>query len=65
MLHPYIYQNDNVNQDFVGVKNVLVGAFATEGVLETHLDLNDGGKWIWFYKAFVFPESHLSMYFFR
>ena len=43
MLHPFLYQDEDVNEQFVGVQNVQVGVFAREGVLSSHLNFKDGG----------------------
>ena len=43
MLHPFVYQNEHVNGAFVGIRNVLVGAFAHEFVSQAHVDVKDGG----------------------
>ena len=43
MLHPFIFQDDAIDTEYASIRNVQVGAFATEGVHSTHLDLEDGG----------------------
>ena len=43
MLHPFIFQDDAIDTEYASIRNVQVGAFATEGVHSTHLDLEDCG----------------------
>jgi hypothetical protein len=43
MLHPMVFANNVVNEEFASIRTVHVGAFATEGVEEAHLDVKDGG----------------------